>query len=149
MEQAMWVVRRIGIAVAGLALCAASAAVKADVVVVVATSSPVKTLARNQVADIFLGKTSRFPGGGQATPIDQTEDSPTRDEFYTTFTGKSASQLKAHWSKIIFTGRGQPPQAVSSSAEVKKRVAENPDTIGYIDTREVDGSVRALPIEAQ
>ncbi|BBH33927.1 substrate-binding domain-containing protein [Pseudomonas sp. St290] len=145
----MWVVRRIGIAVAGLALCAASAAVKADVVVVVATSSPVKTLARNQVADIFLGKTSRFPGGGQATPIDQTEDSPTRDEFYTTFTGKSASQLKAHWSKIIFTGRGQPPQAVSSSAEVKKRVAENPDTIGYIDTREVDGSVRALPIEAQ
>jgi ABC-type phosphate transport system substrate-binding protein len=149
MEQAMWVVRRIGIAVAGLALCAASAAVKADVVVVVATSSPVKTLARNQVADIFLGKTSRFPGGGQATPIDQTEDSPTRDEFYTTFTGKSASQLKAHWSKIIFTGRGQPPQAVSSSAEVKKRVAENPDTIGYIDAREVDGSVRALPIEAQ
>ncbi|AXP03749.1 MULTISPECIES: substrate-binding domain-containing protein [Pseudomonas] len=145
----MWVVRRIGIAVAGLALCAASAAVKADVVVVVATSSPVKTLARNQVADIFLGKTSRFPGGGQATPIDQTEDSPTRDEFYTTFTGKSASQLKAHWSKIIFTGRGQPPQAVSSSAEVKKRVAENPDTIGYIDAREVDGSVRALPIEAQ
>jgi len=145
----MWVVRRIGIAVAGLALCAASAAVKADVVVVVATSSPVKTLARNQVADIFLGKTSRFPGGGQATPIDQIEDSPTRDEFYTTFTGKSASQLKAHWSKIIFTGRGQPPQAVSSSAEVKKRVAENPDTIGYIDAREVDGSVRALPIEAQ
>lgn len=145
----MWVVRRIGIAVAGLALCAASAAVKADVVVVVATSSPVKTLARNQVADIFLGKTSRFPSGGQATPIDQTEDSPTRDEFYTTFTGKSASQLKAHWSKIIFTGRGQPPQAVSSSAEVKKRVAENPDTIGYIDAREVDGSVRALPIEAQ
>ncbi|MNP49690.1 hypothetical protein D3C76_1438950 [compost metagenome] len=65
------------------------------------------------------------------------------------FTSKSASQLKAHWSKIIFTGRGQPPQAVSSSAEVKKRVAENPGTIGYIDAREVDGSVRALPLGPQ
>lgn len=145
----MWFVRLIGFTVAGLAMCAASAAVKADVVVIVATSSPVKALARNQVADIFLGKTSRFPGGGQAIPIDLTEDSATRDEFYTTFTGKSASQLKAHWSKIIFTGRGQPPQAVSSSAEVKKRVAENPDTIGYIDAREVDGSVRALPLDPQ
>ncbi|AEV62524.1 type 2 periplasmic-binding domain-containing protein [Pseudomonas ogarae] len=145
----MWFVRLIGFTVAGLAMCAASAAVKADVVVIVATSSPVKALARNQVADIFLGKTSRFPGGGQAIPIDLTEDSATRDEFYTTFTGKSASQLKAHWSKIIFTGRGQPPQAVSSSAEVKKRVAENPDTIGYIDAREVEGSVRALPLDPQ
>ncbi|SCW68717.1 hypothetical protein SAMN03159488_00922 [Pseudomonas sp. NFIX10] len=145
----MWVVRLIGFAMAGLALCAASVAVKADVVVVVAASSPVKTLARNQVADIFLGKASRFPSGGQAIPIDQTEDSPTRDEFYTTFTGKSAAQLKAHWSKIIFTGRGQPPQAVSSGAEVKKRIAENPDTIGYIEARELDGSVRALPLESQ
>lgn len=145
----MWVVRFIGFAVAGLALGAASAAVKADVVVVVATSSPVKTLARNQVADIFLGKASRFPGGGQAIPIDQTEDSPTRDEFYTTITSKSAAQLKAHWSKIIFTGRGQPPLAVSSATEVKKRIAENPDTIGYIDARELDDSVRALPLEPQ
>ncbi|WP_235195267.1 phosphate ABC transporter substrate-binding protein [Pseudomonas brassicacearum] len=121
----------------------------ADVVVVVATASPLKALERNQVADIFLGKTSRFPSGAQAIPIDQTEDSATRNEFYSTFTGKSASQLKAHWSKIIFTGRGQPPLAVSSGAEVKKRIAENPDTIGYIDAREVDSSVRALSIDPQ
>lgn len=141
--------KRIGYAVLGTVLYAGSSPVMADVVVVVATASPLKALARNQVADIFLGKTSHFPSGAQATPIDQTEDSPIRDEFYSTFTGKSASQLKAHWSKIIFTGRGQPPQAVSSSAEVKKRIAENPDTIGYIDAREVDSSVRALPIDPQ
>ncbi|ROM61852.1 phosphate ABC transporter substrate-binding protein [Pseudomonas brassicacearum] len=141
--------KRIGYAVLGTVLYAGSSPVMADVVVVVATASPLKTLARNQVADIFLGKTSRFPSGAQAIPIDQTEDSPIRDEFYSTFTGKSASQLKAHWSKIIFTGRGQPPQAVSSSAELKKRIAENSDTIGYIDAREVDNSVRALPIDPQ
>ncbi|WP_335944193.1 phosphate ABC transporter substrate-binding protein [Pseudomonas sp. G166] len=145
----MWFVRLCGFAVVGLVVCLACTPVKADVVVVVATSNPVKALARNQVADIFLGKTSRFPSGGPAVPIDQTESSATRDEFYSTFTGKSASQLKAHWSKIIFTGRGQPPQAVSNSAEVKKRIAENPDSIGYIEANEVDGSVRALPLEPQ
>ncbi|AHL34479.1 hypothetical protein CD58_16935 [Pseudomonas brassicacearum] len=141
--------KRIGYAVLGTVLCTGSSSVMADVVVVVATASPLKALERNQVADIFLGKTSRFPSGAQAIPIDQTEDSATRNEFYSTFTGKSASQLKAHWSKIIFTGRGQPPLAVSSGAEVKKRIAENPDTIGYIDAREVDSSVRALSIDPQ
>jgi len=149
MGQAMGFVKFIGFAVAGFVMCVTSEILRADVVVVVATSSPVKALARNQVADIFLGKTSRFPDGGQAVPIDQNEDSPIRDEFYSKFTGKSAPQLKAHWSKIIFTGRGQPPLALSGSAEIKKRIAANPDSIGYIEARDVDGSVRALPPSPQ
>lgn len=142
-------VKRTGCAGVGVVLCVCSATVMADVVVVVAITSPVQALTHNQVADIFLGKTSRFPGGGLAVPIDQTEDSATRDEFYATFTGKSAAQLKAHWSKIIFTGRGQPPLAVSNGAEVKKRIAQNTDAIGYIEARDVDGSVRALPPDMQ
>ncbi|MCJ8207907.1 phosphate ABC transporter substrate-binding protein [Pseudomonas sp. RGM2987] len=141
--------KRIAHALLGTVLYAGSSFVTADVVVVVAAASPLQTLTRNQAADIFLGKTNRLPGGGQAVVIDQPEGSATRDEFYSTYTGKSAAQIKAHWSKIIFTGRGQPPQVVSNSAEVKKRIAENPDTIGYIDAREVDGSVKALPAASQ
>ncbi|NWD67128.1 phosphate ABC transporter substrate-binding protein [Pseudomonas gingeri] len=141
----MGFLKRAGCTVAGFALCMGSTLAMAEVVVVVAATSPVQALTRNQVADIFLGKTNRFPSGKQAIPIDQTEGSAPRDEFYTTFTGKSAAQLKAHWSKIIFTGRGQPPEALSNSAEVKKRIAGNPDSIGYIEAREVDASVRALP----
>ncbi|UZE21557.1 phosphate ABC transporter substrate-binding protein [Pseudomonas sp. B21-056] len=141
--------KRTGRAVAGMTLYAASTFVMADVVVVVSATSPVKNLADNQVANIFLGKTSRFPEGGQAIPIDLPEGSAVRDEFYTTYTGKSAAQLKTHWSKIIFTGRGQPPETVSNGAEVKKHVAGNPAAIGYIDAREVDGSVRVLPSDPQ
>ncbi|MDO7895915.1 phosphate ABC transporter substrate-binding protein [Pseudomonas citrulli] len=131
-----------------LVLSAGSTLALADVVVVVASASPVKTLASTQVANIFLGKTNRFPDGGSATPVDLPEGSPIRDEFYTRFTGKSAAQLKAHWSKIIFTGRGQPPEALASSAEVKKYLADHPDSIGYIDAREVDDSVRVVPSDS-
>lgn len=138
-------VKCAGFTVAGLALCVCAADVAADIVVVVAVANPVQALTNNQVADIFLGKTSRLPNGGQVIPIDQAEGSVPRDEFYTKFTGKSAAQLKAHWSKIIFTGRGQPPLAVSNSVELKKRIAENPQAIGYIENSDVDGSVRALP----
>ena len=129
------------IIVVALSLCDSTAS--ADVVVVVPTKSPVTTtLSKNQVADIFLGKASRFPDGSQAVPIDQAEGSAARDEFYLKFAGKSAAQLKMHWSKIIFTGRGQPPREVSNSMEVKKLIVENPDAIGYIEPGMVDGSVK-------
>jgi ABC-type phosphate transport system substrate-binding protein len=115
-----------------------------DVVAVVSSKSNVTALDASQVADIFLGKSSRFPDGTQAMPLDQNEDSPMRDQFYARYTGKSPAQLKAHWSKIIFTGRGQPPRQVGGSAEAKKLIAENPNAIGYIDNRLVDASVRVL-----
>ena len=119
-------------------------ALSQEVVPVVSAKSPITHLDANQVADLFLGKTSRFPDGTQAVPIDQSEDSPARDKFYAQFTGKSPAQLKAYWSKIIFTGRGQPPRQVSGSAEAKKLVAQNPNAIAYIDAKLVDDSVRVV-----
>ena len=115
-----------------------------DVVPVVSSRSTVTSLTAAQLADIFLGKTSRFPDGTLAVPIDQSEESPARERFYSSFTGKSPAQLKAHWSKIIFTGRGQPPKQVPSSAEAKRAVAENPNAIAYIDSKMVDNTVRVL-----
>ena len=135
---------RIFFALFGLALSLGSGAIEAEVVAVVSSRCPESALSRNQVADIFLGRSSRFPDGREAVPIDQAESSAARDEFYAAFTGKSPAQVKAHWSKIIFTGRGQPPREVSNGVEMKRLVAGNPSAIGYIDRKLVDGSVRIL-----
>ena len=135
---------RVRTGVIAFALGVGTSAAAADVVAVVSSKSPVTALSKNQVADIFLGKTSRFPDGEQAVPIDQVEGSAARDEFYTKLIGKSAAQIKAHWSKIIFTGRGQPPKEVPNSAEVKKLVVQNPRAIGYIERSSVDGTVRVI-----
>jgi len=118
-----------------------------DVVAVVSAKSPVTSLTQSQVADIFLGKASRFPDGTQAIPIDQPEDTPVRDRFYTQVTGKSQAQVKAYWSKIIFTGRGQPPVQAANGVEVKKMIAQNPAAIGYIDSTLVDESVRVVSMK--
>jgi len=111
---------------------------------VVSPKSPVAALSKNQVVDIFLGRASRFPNGEPALPIDQAEGSPVRDEFYAKVVGKTPPQVKAHWAKIIFTGRGSPPEAAPNSAEVKKLVAKNPHAIGYIEKDLVDQSVKVL-----
>jgi ABC-type phosphate transport system substrate-binding protein len=127
-----------------LALPCMSSSVAAQVVAVVSIKCPLTGLTKSQAADIFLGKAARFPDGSTAVPIDQAEGSPSRDEFYLAFAGKSAAQLNAHWSKLIFTGRGQPPAEVANAAEVKKRLAANPNAIGYIETESVDSQVKVV-----
>src|SRR5688572_1178700 len=95
-----------GVPVAALALQARAA----EVVVVVPAGSPAPELSRDDVAALFLGKLVRFPDGRRAVPIDHEEGTAIRNAFYETFAGKSAAQIKAHWAKIIFTGRGRPPR---------------------------------------
>jgi ABC-type phosphate transport system substrate-binding protein len=138
---------RIGRVVAGLAVSLAAATAAAEVVAVVSARSAVTSLSRNQVADIFLGKAARFPDGSPAVAIDQAEGAAARDEFYLKVAGKSAAQLNAHWSKIIFTGRGQPPREVANDAAVKKVLLENPAAIGYIDRSLVDAGLRVVSSE--
>jgi ABC-type phosphate transport system substrate-binding protein len=143
MGRLMPFVCRLGLLVIGLALSLGCGAAAAGLVAVVSARSPVTALSKNQITDIFLGKANAFPDGEKAVPIDQSE-SPARDEFYDRIVGKSPAQMKAYWSKLIFTGRGQPPREVANSMEVKKKVIENPNAIGYIDQNLVDDSVRVL-----
>jgi ABC-type phosphate transport system substrate-binding protein len=117
----------------------------ADVVVVVSASSTTAALTSAQVVEIFLGKVSRYPDGARAMPIDQAEGSAARDEFYAKLAGHSPAQIKAYWSKIIFTGRGRPPPAATSAAELKTRLAANPNAIGYMERSLVDDKLRVLP----
>jgi ABC-type phosphate transport system substrate-binding protein len=135
---------RISVKALCLAMAMAGGSAAAEVVVVVSAQSTVKSLSKSEVADIFLRKTRRFPNGAEATPVDQPEGSPVRDEFYMAFTDRSHAQIKAYWSKIVFTGRGQPPLTVSSAAELKRRIAMTPGTIGYIDRSQLDASVREI-----
>jgi ABC-type phosphate transport system substrate-binding protein len=118
---------------------------QSEVVAVVAAGSPISGLTREQIAEVFLGKSTRLPSGTLAVPLDLPEGSPTRDEFYLRVAGKSPAQLKAFWSKLIFTGRGRPPKSVSDSTAMLKFVRQNPTAIGYVDRAVVDGSVRVLP----
>ncbi len=124
-----------------------AASAHADVVVVVSSKSPVKSLTTEQVTKIFLAKVSTFPDGKTAAlPIDQPEGSAVRDEFYAKVVHKSPSQLTAYWAKVIFTGDGRPPKLLSDNLAVRKAIAGNPSAIGYIDKSAVNRSVRVVLI---
>ncbi|AXA91262.1 phosphate ABC transporter substrate-binding protein [Massilia sp. YMA4] len=121
-----------------------AAADAAELVVIVSARAAVTTLRQDQVAGIFLAEASSFPDGGEAVAVDQGVGSPLRDEFYQKVANRSPALMKAYWTKMIFTGRGQPPREAPNSAAVRRLVADNPGMIGYIERAALDPSVRPV-----
>ena len=120
------------------ALLSAAVPALAEVVVVVNPKAAEASMTKEQVAQFFLCKSTAM------TPIDQPEDAPVRAEFYKKVTDKDASQAKALWSKLVFTGKASMPKEVANSAAVKSAVAANPKAIGYMEKSAVDGSVKVV-----
>ncbi len=116
----------------------------AEIAVIVSTSNANSALDQDTISRVFLGKTSNFPDGSQAIPVDQNEGSASREAFNDKVLGKSSSQLKAYWSRLIFTGKGTPPKESGSDADIKNLVAKNPNLIGYVDSSVVDSSVKVV-----
>lgn len=117
---------------------------QAEIAVIVSASNANGSLDQNTISRVFLGKSKNFPDGSQAVPVDQNAGTASREAFSSTVLGKSASQLKAYWSRLIFTGKGTPPKESGDDAAVKDLVAKNPNLIGYVDSSVVDGSVKVV-----
>lgn len=129
------------IAISGFSFCTLSFA---EVAVIVHPSSGVTSMTDDDVARIFLGKSNSFPGGAQAVPVNQDEGSSVRDKFNEAVCKKNASQYKAYWSQLVFTGKGTPPKDAGKDAAIKALIAANPNMIGYVDGSAVDSSVKVV-----
>jgi ABC-type phosphate transport system substrate-binding protein len=111
---------------------------QAETVVIVSQKNPATRMFAEQASQFFLGKSNMF------TPVDQAEGSAIRNDFYQKLADKDAAQVKAIWSKLVFTGKATPPKEYKSSADVKKAVADDPKAIGYIDKAAVDDTVKVI-----
>ncbi|MDB6014903.1 MAG: hypothetical protein JWL65_7153 [Gammaproteobacteria bacterium] len=109
----------------------------ADVVVIVSVRNA-SNLTAGDIAQIYLGRSANLK------PIDTAEPSPLRTEFYAKVTGKTDAQVRSIWAKLDFTGRGQSPRELASSALVVKAVGADPKAIGYVDRSSVDASVKIV-----
>jgi len=120
------------------ALAMAALPASAEIVVIVSQKNPATRMFSEQASQFFLGKSNLF------TPVDQPESSHIRAEFYQKIADKDPAQVKALWSKLVFTGKATAPKEYANSAEVKKAVAADPKAIGYIDKAAVDDTVKVI-----
>ena len=130
------------ITLTALLLCSfAAATARADEIVVVVNPAA-SAITREEISAVYLARSNAW------TPIDQPADSPIYSEFYKKATGRDAAQIKAIWSRVLFTGRGVPPKQAMNASAVKKAIAADPHAVGYIPKSAVDSSVKiALPLD--
>jgi ABC-type phosphate transport system substrate-binding protein len=122
---------------AGLAFAAALQQARADVVVIVSAQSTT-TITRGEISRVYLGDSNRM------TPVDIANPSPARHEFYAKITGKDDGQVKARWSKLVFTGKVPAPRELPSGEDVVKAIAADPHAIGYVDRSFVNMTVKII-----
>lgn len=134
--------RKIFASLTFAALALGTLSAHADIVVIVNPKNPAASLTAEQVSALYLGSSTTFPDGGGAALADQPESASIRGDFYQKATGRSASQVKATWARLTFTGKATPPKELKTDADVKAFVASDPKAIGYIDSSAVDGSVK-------
>lgn len=113
-------------------------------VAVVVNKSNTSSFDDNTIKRMFLGKAKTYSNGKSVILVSVGYGDAATDEFNSKVIGKSSSQVKAYWSRILFTGKGTPPQEMSSSAEVISTVANNPDAIGYVDASAVNDTVKVI-----
>jgi ABC-type phosphate transport system substrate-binding protein len=122
---------------AGLVFAAVLQQARADVVVIVSAQSTT-TITVSEISRVYLGDSNTM------TPVDIANPSRARREFYTKVVGKADSQVKANWSKLVFTGKASAPKELPSGEDVVKAVAADPHAIGYVDRSFVNMTVKVI-----
>jgi ABC-type phosphate transport system substrate-binding protein len=104
-----------------------------DAIVIVNKDNAVTVLTRAEVENMFLGKTTQWPGGGKILPCDQKAESKVAAIFCSSFLNKNVADYQAYWMEIMLSGSATPPKSAVSDQEVIEFVAKTKGAIGYID----------------
>ena len=124
--------RGLAAALAAFCLGAATLPARADVWVVVPTSSSVKSMSQKELVDLYMGRSRAFPDGTFALPFDLPRDDPGRAAFYKSLTGMDLAQINSYWSRLMFSGQVMPPQPLPNEAAMADLVKRNPSAVGYL-----------------
>ncbi len=117
---------------------------QAEVVVIGHKSIAVDRVTPSQAKKLWLGKLNKLPGVGRINVVDQPDASDIRAEFYSKVVKKTPQQLKAYWSRQIFTAKTFPPKQLLNDEAIVEWVSSTPDALGYVDSSSVNGSVKVL-----
>ena len=113
--------------------------------VIVHPSTPIATVDRAFLGEIFLKKITRWRNGEPIYPVDLV-DSPVRRRFNEDVLQRSVAAVRSYWQQIVFSGRGLPPPELESEAEVVRYVLRTPGAVGYVSPDVATGGAKVLAV---
>lgn len=115
-----------------------------ELVIVVNAKSAITRLNKKDVVDIYMGRFNTFPDGSSAAPIDSPDGSDEKKLFYQRLVGKDERKIKAYWSRLLFSGRAQPPIKAESETTVLELIRQTQGAIAYIPTSDVTSEMKIV-----
>lgn len=112
-------------------------------VVVMNSNSSIANVSREQVADVFLGRSKSLRNNQKIIPLECKEDDKNYLDFHEKVTRKNMTQMKAHWAKMVFAGKAAPPKELAPE-EAIKLIEASQDYIGYVDRKFVTGKMKIV-----
>ncbi|REL30900.1 substrate-binding domain-containing protein [Thalassotalea euphylliae] len=127
-----------------LCLCVSVSSLAAAETAIIVNPANANAISDNDISRAFLGKLKKFSDGQSIEAVNTKANSDTRVAFEKMVLKKSPAQVKAYWSKRLFTGKGKPLQELASDAEVLNFVASTPNAIGYVDASVVNDTIKVI-----
>jgi len=98
----------------------------ADFEVLVSSNSKLKHVSAKEIADLFLGKTTKIQGY-RVIPLDNKK---CYRDFYKKVVHKNTKQLRDYWIREMYKGNRVPPRKLSEQ-QIKLLMKKNNNYITY------------------
>ncbi len=117
---------------------------RADIVVIVAGNAPVTNTSPTSIRDIFLDRVHTFDNDVAVIPVNNRS---LMKYFYLRVADRNQNEMESYWSKLLFTGRGEPPTALEDDSLVIKIIENNPNMIGYVNSTSIKDDTKVKVLE--
>ena len=113
-----------------------------DIAIVSSYAFDLTSLDKASVSRIFLAKTNRI--NSTRVKVFELKNSSYKKQFYKEVSGKSLAQLRSYWTRLIFTGKAQPPKQLRNREELIQKMKDDNTVISYLPLNEVTDDMKIL-----
>lgn len=118
----------------------------ADLKIVGNAGTTPESIAKKDLARIFLKKKSKWSDGRSAEPVGQKRAPELRELFSEQILGMSLDMVESHWQAQVFSGRGTPPKTLDGDAAVVDYVRRTPGAAGYVSGAAATAGVNTIRV---
>ena len=126
----------------GLGLCFAQVC-QADVVVIANQASPIVSVSKEDLRDLYLKKPVRNHVLSQYQVVGLSDDDTAHGDFYKKLLHWSDTQLNSYWSQRTFTQDVQQPTQLDDSNAAIQLISKYDNVIGYVDSNALSATPNA------
>ena len=121
-----------------------AAALAEPISIVVSANSKIQSIEEEDVARLYLGRSSNI-NGIDVTPIDFKDEVSLAQEFRQKVLKKNPLQYKQYWARVLFTGKGKPPTANIENPEgMLATIGKNDSMMGYTNQTNLPKDIKIV-----